>query len=155
MSPAVFSGTGGRVGIAEDGDFLNNMLSANGLVRVRLDFTGLFLESTNRMTLTELRYIVAVARERHFGHAALACFVSQPTLSVGIKKIEEELGVTIFERGSNEITITPVGAQIIAQAERTLDEAATIKTIAQESGDPWGIRFVSAPSTPSAPICCR
>ena len=60
------------------------------------------------MTLTELRYIVAVARERHFGRAAQACFVSQPTLSVGIKKIEEELGVMIFYLCSKEITLTPV-----------------------------------------------
>ncbi|HQR50711.1 MAG TPA: hydrogen peroxide-inducible genes activator [Methylophilaceae bacterium] len=88
------------------------------------------------MTLTELRYIVAVARERHFGRAAQTCFVSQPTLSVGIKKIEEELGVAIFERGSGEITLTPVGEQIVAQAARTLDEAAAIKNIARESGDP-------------------
>ncbi|HTN28358.1 MAG TPA: LysR family transcriptional regulator, partial [Burkholderiales bacterium] len=51
------------------------------------------------MTLTELRYLVAVARERHFGHAAESCFVSQPTLSVAIKKLEEELGVALFERG--------------------------------------------------------
>lgn len=90
------------------------------------------------MTLTELRYIVAVARERHFGRAAQACYVSQPTLSVGIKKIEEELGISIFERGSNEITLTPVGEQIVAQAARTLDEAAAIKAIAQQSGDPLG-----------------
>jgi LysR family hydrogen peroxide-inducible transcriptional activator len=88
------------------------------------------------MTLTELRYIVAVARERHFGRAAQACFVSQPTLSVGIKKIEEELGVMIFERGSNEITLTPVGEEIVAQAARTLENASLIKTIAQQSGDP-------------------
>jgi len=90
------------------------------------------------MTLTELRYIVAVARERHFGKAAQACFVSQPTLSVGIKKIEEELGVSIFERGSGEISLTPVGEQIVAQAARTLDEADAIKNIARESGDPLG-----------------
>lgn len=90
------------------------------------------------MTLTELRYIVAVARERHFGRAAQACFVSQPTLSVGIKKLEEELGISIFERGSNEITLTPVGEQIVAQAARTLDEASAIKAIAQQSGDPLG-----------------
>ena len=51
------------------------------------------------MTLTELRYIVAVARERHFGHAAESCYVSQPTLSVAIRKLEDELGVTLFERG--------------------------------------------------------
>ena len=88
------------------------------------------------MTLTELRYVVAVARERHFGHAAQACFVSQPTLSVGIKKLEEELGVAIFERGSSEITLTPVGEQIVAQAERLLEDAAAIKTIAQQSSDP-------------------
>ncbi len=90
------------------------------------------------MTLTELRYIVAVARERHFGRAAQACFVSQPTLSVGIKKIEEELGVAIFERGPGEVTLTPVGERIVAQAARTLDEAAAIKIIAQQNGDPLG-----------------
>ncbi|HEY8353967.1 MAG TPA: LysR substrate-binding domain-containing protein [Methylophilaceae bacterium] len=90
------------------------------------------------MTLTELRYVVAVARERHFGRAADACFVSQPTLSVGIKKLEEELGVSIFERGSNEITLTPVGEKIVAQAARILEEADGIKIIAQQSGDPLG-----------------
>ena len=62
------------------------------------------------MTLTELRYIVAVAREKHFGRAADACFVSQPTLSVSVKKLESELGVQIFERGGSEVTLTPVGA---------------------------------------------
>jgi LysR family transcriptional regulator, hydrogen peroxide-inducible genes activator len=112
------------------------MLSGQDDVRVKSNSTGLFLRSTNSMTLTELRYIVAVARERHFGRAAQACFVSQPTLSVGIKKIEEELGISIFERGSGEITLTPVGEQIVSQAARTLDEAAAIKTIAQQSGDP-------------------
>ena len=88
------------------------------------------------MTLTELRYVVAVARERHFGHAAEACFVSQPTLSVGIQKLEKELGIAIFERAPNEITLTPVGEQIVAQAERILDEAASLKSIAVQSGDP-------------------
>ena len=65
------------------------------------------------MTLTELRYIVAVARERHFGKAADSCFVSQPTLSVSIKKLESELKTKIFERGSVEITLTDVGKKII------------------------------------------
>jgi LysR family transcriptional regulator, hydrogen peroxide-inducible genes activator len=88
------------------------------------------------MTLTELRYVVAVSRERHFGRAAEACFVSQPTLSVGIKKLEEELGIIIFERGSNEITLTHVGEQIVAQAARILEEAANIKIIANQAGDP-------------------
>ncbi|MGH8672491.1 MAG: hydrogen peroxide-inducible genes activator [Burkholderiales bacterium] len=88
------------------------------------------------MTLTELRYIVAVAREGHFGRAAEACFVSQPTLSVGVHKLEKELGVTLFERGTNEVGITPVGRKIIAQAQRAIEEAAAIKTLAQQGRDP-------------------
>ena len=83
------------------------------------------------MTLTELRYIVAVARERHFGRAAEACFVSQPTLSVAVKKLEDELGVQIFERGSSEVTITPTGSRIIEQAQRALEETGKIKAIAK------------------------
>ncbi len=88
------------------------------------------------MTLTELRYVVAVARERHFGRAAESCFVSQPTLSVAIKKLEEELGVTLFERGGGEIGVTPIGAQIVAQAERVLEQSAAIKEIATSGKDP-------------------
>ncbi|MEO8442890.1 MAG: LysR substrate-binding domain-containing protein [Betaproteobacteria bacterium] len=82
------------------------------------------------MTLTELRYIVALARERHFGRAAEKCFVSQPTLSVAIKKLEEELGVTLFERHTSDVTVTPLGARIIEQAQRVLEETAAIKHIA-------------------------
>lgn len=82
------------------------------------------------MTLTELRYIVAVAREQHFGRAAKACFVSQPTLSVAVKKLEEELKVAIFERGNNEITLSPVGEQIVQQAQQTLEAAGQIKQLA-------------------------
>jgi LysR family hydrogen peroxide-inducible transcriptional activator len=88
------------------------------------------------MTLTELRYIVAVARERHFGRAAEACFVSQPTLSVAIKKLEDELGVTLFERGPGEVTVTPIGEQVVGQAQRVLEEASHIKEIAVAGGDP-------------------
>lgn len=88
------------------------------------------------MTLTELKYIVAVARERHFGRAAEACFVSQPTLSVAIRKLEDELGVPIFERRSNEVTLTPIGERIVAQAQRVLDEAARIKELAKAGKDP-------------------
>lgn len=88
------------------------------------------------MTLTELKYIVAVARERHFGRAAEACFVSQPTLSVAIKKLEDELGVQIFERGSTEVSITPIGAQIVEQAQRVLEESSAIKEIAKQGKDP-------------------
>jgi LysR family hydrogen peroxide-inducible transcriptional activator len=88
------------------------------------------------MTLTELKYVVAVARERHFGRAAEACFVSQPTLSVAIKKLEDELGVVLFERGSTEVTVTPAGERICAQAQRVLDEAARIKEISKQGKDP-------------------
>ena len=88
------------------------------------------------MTLTELKYIVAVARERHFGRAAEACFVSQPTLSVAVKKLEEELDVKIFERSSNEVTITALGEDIVRQAQSVLDQAAEIKEIAKRCIDP-------------------
>jgi LysR family hydrogen peroxide-inducible transcriptional activator len=88
------------------------------------------------VTLTELRYIVAVARERHFGRAAEACFVSQPTLSVAVKKLEEELGVPLFERGPGEVSITASGQRIVEQAQRVLEEAARIKEIAASGRDP-------------------
>ncbi len=88
------------------------------------------------MTLTELRYLVAVARERHFGRAAESCFVSQPTLSVAIKKLEEELGVALFERGPGEIAVTPVGQKIVDQAQRVLEEASRIRDLAAEGHDP-------------------
>jgi LysR family transcriptional regulator, hydrogen peroxide-inducible genes activator len=103
------------------------------------------------MTLTELKYIVAVAREKHFGHAAEACFVAQPTLSVAIKKLEDELGVVIFERGGTEISMTPIGAQIVAQAERVLEQTMAIKEIAKQNKDPLagpfrlGIIYTIAP----------
>jgi len=93
------------------------------------------------MTLTELKYIVAVAREKHFGHAAEACFVAQPTLSVAIKKLEDELGVVIFERGGSEISMTPIGAQIVAQAERVLEQTAAIKELAKQNKDPLAGQF--------------
>jgi LysR family transcriptional regulator, hydrogen peroxide-inducible genes activator len=88
------------------------------------------------MTLTELRYIVAVARERHFGRAADSCFVSQPTLSVAIKKLEEELGILIFERGGNEVSVTQVGSQIIEQAYKVLEQTHAIKELARVGKDP-------------------
>ncbi len=88
------------------------------------------------MTLTELRYIVAVAREKHFGHAAEACFVSQPTLSVAIKKLEEELDVKLFERGGSEVSVTPLGEEIVRQAQQVIEQAAAIKEIAKRGKDP-------------------
>lgn len=88
------------------------------------------------MTLIELKYVIAVARERHFGRAAEACFVSQPTLSVAIKKLEEELGVAIFERGGTEVAITPIGQRIVSQAQKVLEASAHIKEIARQGHDP-------------------
>jgi LysR family hydrogen peroxide-inducible transcriptional activator len=88
------------------------------------------------MTLTELKYIVAVARERHFGKAAEACFVSQPTLSVAVKKLEEELELKIFERNANEVTVTPLGEEIVRQAQTVLEQAHAIRDIAKRGKDP-------------------
>jgi len=87
------------------------------------------------MTLTELRYIVAVARELHFGRAAEACHVSQPTLSVAIKKLEDELGIKLFERRQHDVNVTPVGQRVVEQARVVLEEAETIRHIAQEGRD--------------------
>ncbi|MCZ2722670.1 hydrogen peroxide-inducible genes activator [Marinomonas sp. 15G1-11] len=82
------------------------------------------------MTLTELKYIVMLADEQHFGRAANNCNVSQPTLSVAVKKLEEELGAAIFERSKNSVYITPLGSQIIQQAKRVLEQANVIKELA-------------------------
>ena len=88
------------------------------------------------MTLTELRYIVMLARERHFGRAAEKCHVSQPTLSVALKKVEHKYGVILFERTPSEVRLTPTGEQIARQAERVLEEAGRLKEIAQQGKDP-------------------
>jgi LysR family transcriptional regulator, hydrogen peroxide-inducible genes activator len=88
------------------------------------------------MTLTELKYIVAVAREKHFGKAADACFVSQPTLSVAVKKLEEELDVKLFERSATEVSVTPLGEAIVRQAQSVLEQATAIKEIAKRGKDP-------------------
>lgn len=88
------------------------------------------------MTLTELRYIVAVAGERHFGRAAQRCFVSQPSLSAAVKNLEDELGVRIFERGKGDVLLTPIGEDVVAQARRTLEEAERVRTIARQGSNP-------------------
>ena len=94
------------------------------------------------MTLTELRYIVAVSQKNHFGKAAQACFVSQPTLSIAIKKLEEELGIRLFERSSkNEIRITEIGQQVIDQAHVVLQQAQILNEIAQQGKDPLAGQF--------------
>ncbi|OYT19232.1 MAG: LysR family transcriptional regulator [Nitrospira sp. UW-LDO-01] len=87
------------------------------------------------MTFTELQYIVAVAQERHFGRAAERVFVTQPALSLAIKKLEEELGAMIFERRTNRITLTPLGEQIVHQAQRVLEEIDHIKILAAQGKD--------------------
>jgi LysR family hydrogen peroxide-inducible transcriptional activator len=88
------------------------------------------------MTLTDLRYIVALAREHHFGRAAEKCNVSQPTLSVAVKKLEDELGVALFERGVGEVRVTMIGTQVVAQAERVLAEAARLPELAAAGRNP-------------------
>jgi len=88
------------------------------------------------MTLTDLRYLVALAHERHFGRAAEKCHVSQPTLSVAIKKVEDELGIQLFERSAAEVKITETGRRIVAQAEKVLMEAGQIQEIAAAGKDP-------------------
>ncbi|MEN9888999.1 MAG: hypothetical protein RL559_1036 [Pseudomonadota bacterium] len=88
------------------------------------------------MTLTELKYIVAVTREKHFGKAAEACHVSQPSLSLAIKKLEDELDVKLFERSASEVAVTPLGEEIVRQALSVLEQAAEIKEIAKRGKDP-------------------
>lgn len=87
------------------------------------------------MTLTELRYIVTLAQEQHFGRAAERCHVSQPTLSIAVKKLEEELKVAIFERSKTRVYPTPLGEQIIQQAHKVLEQASAIKDIASAGKD--------------------
>lgn len=90
------------------------------------------------MTLTELRYLVALARERHFGHAAQACNVSQPTLSAAIKKLEEQLGMPLFERRPREVVVTPQAEPIVAQAQRVLEQADLLTQMAMSQQDQLG-----------------
>jgi len=87
------------------------------------------------MNLSELRYLVALAQERHFGRAATACFVSQPTLSVAIRRLEDELGVTLFERGRHEVQVTPVGERVVEQAQRALEAVESVRRVAEAEGD--------------------
>jgi LysR family transcriptional regulator, hydrogen peroxide-inducible genes activator len=88
------------------------------------------------MTLNELRYVVAVAQERNFRKAAEKCFVTQPALSLAIQKLEDELGVQIFERGKTEVSVTVLGRQVVEQAARVMEEAAKVKEIAKRGKDP-------------------
>ncbi|HEY9032536.1 MAG TPA: hydrogen peroxide-inducible genes activator [Pseudomonadales bacterium] len=87
------------------------------------------------MTLTELRYLVTLARTGHFGKAAEACHVSQPTLSIALKKLEDELGVALIERSKNRIVPTAVGEQIIRQADKVLGQVQVIHELADAGKD--------------------
>src|SRR6476469_2209694 len=87
------------------------------------------------MTLTELRYVVALAQERHFGRAAPKCFATQPTLSLALAKLEDELGVKLFERNKNEVLVTQRGHAIVEQARRVLDEVNKIPHLARGGQD--------------------
>lgn len=88
------------------------------------------------MNLQDLRYLAAVAEHRHFGRAAEACGVSQPTLSSQIRKLEEQLGVTLFERTNKRVEVTPVGSRILSHAQRALHEAALMESVARAARDP-------------------
>lgn len=87
------------------------------------------------MTFTELRYLVALAQDRHFGRASERCCVSQPALSLAIQKLEDELGTMIFERRKQQITLTVLGERIVHQAQRVLEEADQIRVIAAQGKD--------------------
>lgn len=89
------------------------------------------------MTLTEFRYLVALAKTGHFGQAARQCHVSQPTLSIAIKKLEDELGVTLFERSKSQLTPTQTGLKIIQQAEVLLAQVEVIRELADSGRDPF------------------
>jgi LysR family hydrogen peroxide-inducible transcriptional activator len=90
------------------------------------------------MTLTELRYIVILAEEQHFGRTAERCHVSQPTLSVAVKKLEEELGIDLFERTKTGVKPTAMGARIVGQAKALLATTENIKAIAEAGKDQLG-----------------
>ena len=88
------------------------------------------------MNLRDLRYLVALADERHFGRAAERCFVSQPTLSAQIRKLEEYLGVSLVERRPKRVTLTAAGEKIVERARRLLQEADSIVELAKTERDP-------------------
>ena len=97
------------------------------------------------MTLTELRYAIVLSQTQHFGQAAKRCCVSQPTLSIAIKKFEAELGVEIFERTATNVLLTHMGEKIIAQCHKVLDELAIIKDIATDENKLIGAIFTIGP----------
>ena len=88
------------------------------------------------MNLRDLKYLVALADHRHFGRAAEACFVSQPTLSTQVRKLEEELGVALVERAPRRVMLTPVGIEIAERARKVIADVEQMAEIARRSMDP-------------------
>ena len=88
------------------------------------------------VNLRDLNYLVALADQRHFGRAAEACHVSQPTLSTQVRKLEEELGVALVERAPRQVMLTPAGADIVERARRVLAEVAQMRETARRTTDP-------------------
>jgi len=93
------------------------------------------------LKLKDLRYLVAVADTRHFGRAAERCFVSQPTLSAQLKKLEDYLGVQLIERHPRHIALTDAGEQVVARARRMLEAAEEVLALARTHRDPLGGRL--------------
>ena len=88
------------------------------------------------MNLRDLKYIIALAETQHFGKAADRCFVSQPTLSGQIKKLEEELGVILFERTNRSVKVTPIGKEILEHAQQIMEQSDVIRQLALAHQDP-------------------
>jgi len=93
------------------------------------------------LKLKDLRYLVAVADQRHFGRAASRCFVSQPTLSAQLKKLEQDLGVQLIERAPNNVSLTPAGEEIVARARRILEASDEVVALARSHRDPLAGRL--------------
>ncbi|MDQ8038897.1 MAG: LysR substrate-binding domain-containing protein [Rickettsiella sp.] len=93
------------------------------------------------MNLRDLKYLIALADYRHFGKAAKACFVSQPTLSIQLNKLEEELGVILFERGQKRVILTSMGRLIVNQAKVVLAASSKLKQLAKSADDPFSVQL--------------
>src|SRR5690625_7509024 len=106
------------------------------------------------MTLTDLRYIVALHQTGHFGRAAELCGISQPTLSIAVKRLEESLGVLLFERSRTGVQATPIGVAILDQARRVLAEAARIVALAHRGRDPLGSQLAVVATHIRVPVRC-
>jgi LysR family transcriptional regulator, hydrogen peroxide-inducible genes activator len=103
------------------------------------------------MNLRDLKYLIAIAQHRHFGKAAKECFVSQPTLSTQIKKLEDELGVILIERNNKQVLLTEVGEQIIAKSRQILKNVDEVREIAAQHKEPDAGRITLAAIPTLAP----